>query len=399
VSGTHLEGVELSGMKLVSKLALSLLLVAIIPSMAASGVKTAKLTDRLVLNVGNDSVVVIYESLRVPFRPADLKAGDTARIVLEDTTGGQAILELIASHDSLGISPIDTAVTVSMITDTDTVFVRTVFIVQKPTSHFLTLLREYDTFDGTTGEKLGDFTYADSNEVSLARMRKDFQLDSVAGAGDEVSRIVNLLHWVHTTVRHDGSIESQPADNEYELLAGALKDNRGVNCGVLAEIANAVYLAMGFSSRRVVCLPYDTLDVDCHSINIVWSRHLGKWLYVDPTFEGLFQDSKSELLSITEVREAMICGESLTITDNLNWNGQPHSKDVYFRYLAKNLFQFNCWSQSGPVGGEQSKPSCWIHLAPTGYLGAQIGRGSTIDTSIAHITRYTDNAVEFWAEP
>ncbi|MEK7774370.1 MAG: hypothetical protein AAB305_00610 [Candidatus Zixiibacteriota bacterium] len=377
----------------------ALLLVALIPVMSASAVKTARFTDRFVLNVGNDSVVVIYESLRVPFRPADFAPGDTARIVFDDTTGGEAVLKLYGVHDSLELLPADTAITVSMLTIADTIVIRTVFTAQKPASHFLKLLREYRNFESTTSDKMGSFSYADSNEVSLVRLRKDFHLDSIAGEGDEVSRITNLLHWVHNTVRHDGSIESPPNYSAYELLAGAAKENRGVNCGTLTEITNEVYLAMGFKSRRIVCLPYDTSDVECHSINIVWSRHLGKWLYVDPTFEGMFRDSKGELLSIADVREAMVRGDSLVINDGLNWNGQSYAKDVYFRYISKNLFRFACSSHSGPVNSEKAKPLRWIHLNPTGYPMMRFGVIESIGTSGGLVTWIMDNDAEFWFIP
>lgn len=367
--------------------------------MASSAVKTARFTDRFFLNVGNDSVVVIYESLRVPFRPADLAPGDTARIELEDTTGGEAVLKLYAVHDSLEILPLDTAITVSMLTITDTIVIRSVFIAQKPASHFLKLLREYKSFEGKAPDKMAGFSYADSSEASLVKLRKEFYLDSIAGRGDEGTRIINLLHWVHSTVRHNGSIESPPNFNAHELLAGALNENKGVNCGVLTEITNEVYLAMGFKSRRIVCLPYDTSDVDCHSINMVWSRHLGKWLYVDPTFEGMIRDSKGALLSIAEVREVMFRGDSLVINDNLNWNGQSHSKADYFRYISKNLFRFSCSSHSGPVERDQSKPLRWIHLNPTGYPLMKLGVIETVGTSGGPVTWIIDNDAEFWCQP
>jgi hypothetical protein len=386
-------------MRRISIAVLALFVAAITPTIANTTVRIAKSTDQLILKTGDDSIMVIFESLRVPFRPADFKTGDTVRFVFEDTTEGKGILKLYASHDSLELQPADTMLLVSMITATDTVLTRHIFMAQKPVSHFLRLLREYSRFAGAITPALDDFTYADSTQAGLIELRTDYHLDSIAGNGDEPSRIANLLHWVHTTVRHDGSVEVPAGYRVYDLLAGGLKEQRGVNCGVLAEVTNQVFLAMGFNSRRVVCLPYDTLDQDCHSINMVWSRHLGKWLYVDPTFEGMFQNSQGELLGIAEVREAMVSGDSLIVNKNLNWNGQPYSADVYFRYMAKNLFRFACSSRSGPSGGNRSEPFFWIHLDPTGYGEARSEGGATTDTSAAYITLYTDNATAFWRKP
>ena len=38
------------------------------------------------------------------------------------------------------------------------------------------------------------FRYASPNDPDLVRLRKEFNLDSIAGAGDEISKIKNLLH-------------------------------------------------------------------------------------------------------------------------------------------------------------------------------------------------------------
>lgn len=386
-------------MRRISIVVLILATAAIVTATADTTIRTATSSDRLVLVAGEDSVVVIFESLRAPFRPADFKTGDTVGFMFEDTTEGKGILKLYASRDSLELRPADTIIWVSMITATDTVLTRHIFMAQKPASHFLRLLREYNRFADTTASGSGDFTYADSTQPDLARLRTDYHLDSIAGNGDEPSRIANLLHWVHTTVRHDGSVEIPPDSRVHDLLAVGLKEQRGVNCGVLAEIMNEVFLATGFKARRVVCLPFDTLDTECHSINMVWSPQLGKWVYADPTFEGMFRNARGELLGIAEVREAMVSGDSLIVSRNLNWNGRPYSADIYFRYMAKNLFRFACSSRSGLPIKDRSEPTYWIHLDPSGYVEAQTGRGDTAETAAAYITRYTANAAAFWQKP
>ena len=50
-----------------------------------------------------------------------------------------------------------------------------------------------------------DFKYAPASDSLLTRTREYFNLDSVAGNGDDVSKIKNLLYWIHDLVRHDGS--------------------------------------------------------------------------------------------------------------------------------------------------------------------------------------------------
>lgn len=39
------------------------------------------------------------------------------------------------------------------------------------------------------------------NDRDLVRVRSRAHLDSIAGSGDELSKIRNLMHWVHNAVR------------------------------------------------------------------------------------------------------------------------------------------------------------------------------------------------------
>ena len=57
-----------------------------------------------------------------------------------------------------------------------------------------------------TSEKtaIPDFTYQSADNADLKALRTGFKLDSIAGTGNEVSKIINLLHWIHYLIPHDG---------------------------------------------------------------------------------------------------------------------------------------------------------------------------------------------------
>ena len=131
------------------------------------------------------------------------------------------------------------------------------------------------------------FVYQPSSDTNLIRLRKTFNLDSVAGAGDEMSRVIRLMKWAHRIVRHDGSSSNPPSRNALDLIDVCRKEQRGVNCRMIATILNEAYLSMGFPSRHITCLPMDTTDQDCHVINIVYSTTRGKWLWMDPDVRGV----------------------------------------------------------------------------------------------------------------
>lgn len=116
------------------------------------------------------------------------------------------------------------------------------------------ILEEYGSYQSIDA-KLIPFVYVDAGWEGLPQLREKYELDSIAGEGDDVSRIVNLMEWVHETIRHDGD-SGEPEDRHADaLIELSRKENRGLNCWMLATVLNEVYLATGFQSRIVSCYP------------------------------------------------------------------------------------------------------------------------------------------------
>jgi hypothetical protein len=96
--------------------------------------------------------------------------------------------------------------------------------------------------------KLPDFTYESASSPDLVKIRKYFNLDSIAGNGTDVSKILNLMTWLHNTVRHNGghmpTVERRSAIDLYEYDQ---KHKKGMNCRALAIFLNECYLAMGMN--------------------------------------------------------------------------------------------------------------------------------------------------------
>jgi len=187
------------------------------------------------------------------------------------------------------------------------------------------------------------FSYMSPNHPDLVRLREKFNLDSVAGAGNEISKIKNLLHWVHNIVPHDGSSFNPEVMNTIAMVELCQKEKRGVNCRMLAQMLTEVYLAMGFKARFVTCMPRDHVS-DCHVITTVYSNTLNKWLWVDPTFEAYVMDENGVMLSIAEVRERLRNDQPLQLNENANWNNRQKTNKEYYldRYMAKNLYYLIC---------------------------------------------------------
>lgn len=215
------------------------------------------------------------------------------------------------------------------------------------------------------------FTYMSPNDSNLVRIREYFNLDSIAGSGNEISKIKNLLCWVHNTVRHDGSSDNPTEKNAIAMVELCKKENRGVNCRMLAQILNECYLAMGFKSRYVTCMPKTYIN-DCHVINVVYSNTLDKWVWVDPTFNAYVTDETGNLLSIAEVRERLRKDEPLILNKDANWNNQNQQTKEYYldTYMAKNLYYVICPLRSeynAETKQEGKKDPVFISLIPQGF--------------------------------
>ncbi len=117
-----------------------------------------------------------------------------------------------------------------------------------------TLLKEYGVYEAR-GSKLPPFVYVNEDWEGLPQLRTKYRLDSIAGSGDDVSRMINLMKWVHGTIPHDGN-SGEPADRHADaLIEISRKEEHGLNCWMLATVLNEMYLATGLRSRTVSCYP------------------------------------------------------------------------------------------------------------------------------------------------
>ncbi len=209
---------------------------------------------------------------------------------------------------------------------------------------YLSILKTAQNYNNSTNTSIPKFEYQSMDNPSLVKIRQDLKLDSIAGTGSEVSKIINLLHWIHYLIPHDGMHGNPEVRNALNMISVCKKEGRGLNCRGLATVLNECYLSMGIKSRFVTCLPKDTTDPDCHVINMVYSNDLNKWIWIDPTMDAYVMNEKGELLGIEEVRERLINGKPLLLNPDANWNRQQtQTKQFYLEtYMAKNLYRLEC---------------------------------------------------------
>jgi len=337
--------------------------------------------------------------LHLPDDTLRYRLGDNEGFALLTTLGDSDRTEISDSSDLVLFSALDTVVVsysaqpihVLMMSPRDTVLETVTRSENK-----LTLLRRFPGFElgpAAAADSLPVWNYQSPDDPDLVQLRETFRLDSVAGSGSEVERMVNLMRWAHTVVRHDGNSANPHPSNALHLIEVCRTEDRGVNCRMMATILNEAYLAVGFKSRHITCMPYSQDDPDCHVVTAVWSDSLGRWLAFDPTFEAYFMDESGGIIGLREARERLIRGETVKVNPEMNWNGKNRSEGEHLRYMTKNLFRFLC-----PVAGEfgyESKEGCdWVYLDPIGFDCREHQ-----DSTRIPINHRTQNADYFWARP
>ncbi|MEM9928333.1 MAG: transglutaminase domain-containing protein [Bacteroidota bacterium] len=207
----------------------------------------------------------------------------------------------------------------------------------------LDVLKAHAAYEADQDYSLPVFTYESKDMPALKALRSKYNLDSIAGQGNDVSQLLNLMRWVHNTIPHDGSKPIPGSRNADKLLTACGNGKGTLNCRGLGIVLNEVYLAMGFSSRFVTCMPKDTTDTDCHVINTAYAASLEKWIWLDPTQNAYAMDDKGTLLSIAEVRERLIEDQPLILNPDANWNYRGTTDKAWYLeyYMAKNLYYFS----------------------------------------------------------
>lgn len=237
-----------------------------------------------------------------------------------------------------------------------------------------------------------NFEYACPTDSMLTLTRERFNLDSIAGNGDDVSRIKNLMYWVHNNITHDGSAGIPNCNrNLREIYDASKRYSVGVNCRGLAICLAEALLAEGIPARYVTCLPkaWDS-DNDCHVICVAWSKSLDKWIWVDPTFAAFVTDENGLLLHPGEVRHRLQRDLPLFLNKDANWNNRhTQTKEDYIDYyMAKNLYilQVNSINQAEPE---------WTSLHPQGIHVALVPENCVYPYS----DMLTTDEEKFWQSP
>lgn len=221
--------------------------------------------------------------------------------------------------------------------------------------------------------------------------REYFRLDTIDNPTAETwDRALALAHFVARNIPHANQSVQPERRNAIDLWEYTRNVEPAFNCRLHSIMLHELLLACDITNRYVTCLPADSLDQDCHVVNIVWLPEHKKWAMVDSDMRAYVTDSDGTPLSLSQMRERYINGAAMEIHPLMN-EGQPFDYTYYRTYWSKNLYWFECAEQT----------SYDIETAPWDKRGRVVvlrPEGFTPFHTPPHSV-HTQDAERFWAAP
>ncbi len=229
------------------------------------------------------------------------------------------------------------------------------------------------------------FTYI-VDSVRAREIREYFRLDTLTDpAATTWENALALAKFVARNIPHANQQVQPQTRNSTALWEYHLDVEPAFNCRLHGILLHELLLAQGITNRFVTCLPADSLDNDCHVVNVVWLPEQKKWAMIDADQSACVTDPAGEPLSLQEMRERFIAEAPMEVHPLLDDNSDY---DFYLPYWAKNLYWFECWEQTG-FDREVVFEGRTIALVPEGYGGFAFSRNE----------RTTSDDERFWQAP
>lgn len=189
----------------------------------------------------------------------------------------------------------------------------------------------------------GDYTFTyDFDQEDYTTLIEQYKIDEIAGEGSDFERAARLMADLKPRLTHKSDYDNHIETRALPLLEYALDNpEHGINCLAKSEILNEMYLALGIYSRKVWLMPYSRYDNECHAVNEIWDRDLGKWIMIDVTNGYYWVDSAGTPLSILEIRSYLALDHFCTPIrpDDARTNYRQVREDNFANvvYIAKNM--------------------------------------------------------------
>lgn len=273
---------------------------------------------------------------------------------------------------------------------------------KKETEKYRRLLAESKYFTPQP-QDFPDFTYQSPDDKNLSALRQRYDLDRIAGKGPDLSKITNLLRWMHDAVPHEDE-ENLPVLTAEHIIETYRKKGIAQGCYPLAIAMNEIFLSMGFVSRIIICFPADSGHPNGgHVINSVYIPSLDKWIWADPQYNAVLYDENGNLLGIEEVRKRIISKKPVFLNSKANYHHEKISTAYYIdEFMTEHLYRFisPLHSEFNSETRTPGKMMKYVELIPENSTASYSGMFETHqgkETTV--ITYHTSDPEIFWKSP
>lgn len=234
------------------------------------------------------------------------------------------------------------------------------------------------------GEKI-QFTY-DFNDSKINAIRKYVDMETWLDSSSDFNKMYSCLSWVNDIVKHKSYVNLPLKRDAISLLTFAKNNNYKLNCRGLAILLSELCLAAGLYARYITCNLRETNIEDCHVVVIAFSKELGKWVLLDPSYCLVLYNANNIPLSLSEFRSFLIHNLDIIVNKQANYYDHKLDFNKYVKKNGKKLYRF-----SSPIhvsiGCDENKFNNTVDLVPS------------INEYVQELPKVISNERVFWQLP
>lgn len=239
------------------------------------------------------------------------------------------------------------------------------------------------------------------NDEGLKYLKNYYKLDRLKQGRSDLDICLRAMDWTFQNLLSKTQDDYSGVLNASDILKYCENSRTTVNCLCHATVLTEVLLALGFTARKVSCLPIDVVPVDNHVVTNVYVPSLGKWIMLDPSMCCYITDCDQNILSISEIRDYLIQSKGIYLHTYCRFSnlkvgfGKSYTLNPsdYITYLLKNLFRFLTRSTQDSKATKDN--DIFYMLVPKDYLLSNNIQYSFIENANVEL-RITDNESFFW---
>ena len=246
---------------------------------------------------------------------------------------------------------------------------------------------------------LYQFHYADTlNNAFLKELRTANNLEQLTAGQSELEKIKTILDWTSKQWSHNGS--NTPTKSDALTILAEARQGKQFRCVEYGIVATAAHNSIGIPARTLGLKTRDVEKVRTgagHVVSEIYSKELGKWIYIDPQF-NIMPTLNGTPLTGVEFQKAIYNKDAGLVL--VNKQG-PLSKDdsaSYIKWIGKYLFYFDILFDQKTLDSEKFmriNGMSKLTLVPAGHKEPRIfQRSSKINYSY-----YTNSLNDFYRKP